>query len=224
MSCSSRKSTVSSTRAMVGAYTIVVLPGRGRGAPAGVAAGARRRGPDRRRPAAHAPRPRAAPARQARALRRDRARPPRPQDAPGSAAHAPRASLRCKRPGRARVRIGPYNLHNAPTDPLGGPTPPPSLAAAARSGRGAGRARVLPRLPAALRAWPDRLLRAPARTNPLVGARREPARAGPLARLTAGAGVLAWLAVAGILILFALALTWIAVIPGLSAKSVDGAS
>jgi ABC-2 type transport system permease protein len=39
-----------------------------------------------------------------------------------------------------------------------------------------------------------------------------------------GAGLLAWLAVAGILILFTLALTWIAVIPGLSAKSVDGAS
>jgi ABC-type sugar transport system ATPase subunit len=35
---------------------------------------------------------------------------------------------------------------------------------------------------------------------------------------------LAWLAVAGILILFSLALTWIAVIPGLSAKSADGAS
>jgi ABC-2 type transport system permease protein len=39
-----------------------------------------------------------------------------------------------------------------------------------------------------------------------------------------GAGVLALLAVAGILILFTLALTWIAVIPGLTAKSVDGAS
>src|ERR1700733_8130013 len=39
-----------------------------------------------------------------------------------------------------------------------------------------------------------------------------------------GAGVLAWLAVAAILILFTLALTWIAVIPGLTAKSVDGAS
>lgn len=39
-----------------------------------------------------------------------------------------------------------------------------------------------------------------------------------------GAGVGAWLAVAGILILFTLALTWIAVIPGLTAKSVDGAS
>jgi len=38
-----------------------------------------------------------------------------------------------------------------------------------------------------------------------------------------GAGVLAWLAVAGILVLFTLALTWLAVIPGLSAKSADGA-
>ncbi len=39
-----------------------------------------------------------------------------------------------------------------------------------------------------------------------------------------GAGVLAWVAVAGILTLFTLALTWLAVIAGLSAKSVDGAS
>ena len=39
-----------------------------------------------------------------------------------------------------------------------------------------------------------------------------------------GAGVLAWLAVAGILILLTLALTWIAVIPGLTARSADGAS
>jgi ABC-2 type transport system permease protein len=38
------------------------------------------------------------------------------------------------------------------------------------------------------------------------------------------AGVLAWLAVIGILGLFTLTLTWIAVIPGLTAKSVDGAS
>ncbi len=38
-----------------------------------------------------------------------------------------------------------------------------------------------------------------------------------------GAGALAWLAVAGILFLFTLALTWLAVIPGLTAKSVDGA-
>ncbi len=37
------------------------------------------------------------------------------------------------------------------------------------------------------------------------------------------AGILAWLAVAGILVLFTLALTWVAVIAGLSAKSVDGA-
>jgi ABC-2 type transport system permease protein len=37
------------------------------------------------------------------------------------------------------------------------------------------------------------------------------------------AGVLQWLAVFGILALFTLALTWIAAIAGLSAKSVDGA-
>ncbi|MEQ4302544.1 ABC transporter permease [Plantactinospora sp. B6F1] len=39
-----------------------------------------------------------------------------------------------------------------------------------------------------------------------------------------GADVLAWLAVAGILVLLTLALTWIAVIPGLIAKSIDGAT
>src|SRR5215469_4955113 len=39
-----------------------------------------------------------------------------------------------------------------------------------------------------------------------------------------GAGVLPWLEITGILILFTLALTWIAVIPGLSAKTPDGAS
>ncbi|GIM92266.1 ABC transporter permease [Paractinoplanes toevensis] len=39
-----------------------------------------------------------------------------------------------------------------------------------------------------------------------------------------GAGALAWLAVVGILVLFTLALTWLAVIPGLTAKSVEGAS
>ncbi len=38
------------------------------------------------------------------------------------------------------------------------------------------------------------------------------------------ADVLAWLAVGGIVVLFTLALTWIAVIAGLTAKSVDGAS
>src|SRR5215470_6168395 len=37
------------------------------------------------------------------------------------------------------------------------------------------------------------------------------------------AGVFSWLAVAGILLLFTLALTWIATIAGLSAKSADGA-
>jgi ABC-2 type transport system permease protein len=39
-----------------------------------------------------------------------------------------------------------------------------------------------------------------------------------------GAGPLAWLAIAAILIVFTLALTWLAVIAGLSAKTVDGAS
>lgn len=39
-----------------------------------------------------------------------------------------------------------------------------------------------------------------------------------------GADALDWFAVAGIMMLFTLALTWLAVIPGLTAKSVDGAS
>jgi ABC-2 type transport system permease protein len=39
-----------------------------------------------------------------------------------------------------------------------------------------------------------------------------------------GAGLPAWLAVAGILVLFTLALTWLAVLPGLTATSVEGAS
>ena len=38
------------------------------------------------------------------------------------------------------------------------------------------------------------------------------------------AGVFSWLAVAGMLALFTLALTWIAIIPGLTAKTFDGAS
>lgn len=38
------------------------------------------------------------------------------------------------------------------------------------------------------------------------------------------AGILEWLSVAGILALFTLALTWVAVIPGLTAKSAEGAS
>lgn len=38
------------------------------------------------------------------------------------------------------------------------------------------------------------------------------------------AGILHWMAIAGILVLFTLSLTWIAVIPGLSAKTADGAS
>jgi ABC-2 type transport system permease protein len=38
------------------------------------------------------------------------------------------------------------------------------------------------------------------------------------------AGPLAWLAVAGIRLVFTLALTWLAVVPGLTATSADGAS
>ena len=38
------------------------------------------------------------------------------------------------------------------------------------------------------------------------------------------AGIVSWLAVTGILALFTLALTWIAAIAGLSAKTIDGAS
>jgi ABC-2 type transport system permease protein len=39
-----------------------------------------------------------------------------------------------------------------------------------------------------------------------------------------GAGILAWLGVTGILTLFTLAMTWLAVIPGLTARSADGVS
>src|ERR1700709_905158 len=39
-----------------------------------------------------------------------------------------------------------------------------------------------------------------------------------------GAGVMAWLGVGGILVVFTVALTWLAVIPGLTAHSVEGAS
>src|SRR5690606_18544447 len=38
-----------------------------------------------------------------------------------------------------------------------------------------------------------------------------------------GVGPVAWLEVCGILVLFTVALTWVAVIPGLTASSVDGA-
>ncbi|MET8907875.1 ABC transporter permease [Micromonospora sp. NPDC004551] len=48
--------------------------------------------------------------------------------------------------------------------------------------------------------------------------------AGLIIGFRSSAGVLAWLAVAGILALFTLALTWVAVIAGLSASSPDGAS
>jgi ABC-2 type transport system permease protein len=39
-----------------------------------------------------------------------------------------------------------------------------------------------------------------------------------------GAGPIRWLAVLGILVLFTLTMTWLAVIPGLTARSVDGVS
>src|SRR5690606_32247141 len=39
-----------------------------------------------------------------------------------------------------------------------------------------------------------------------------------------GAGIAAWLGVTGLVVLFTLTLTWIAVIPGLVARSADGAS
>ncbi|GAA2751697.1 ABC transporter permease [Amnibacterium kyonggiense] len=47
---------------------------------------------------------------------------------------------------------------------------------------------------------------------------------GLLIGFRSSAGPLAWLAVLGILVLVTLALTWVAVIPGLTAKTVDGAS
>jgi ABC-2 type transport system permease protein len=47
---------------------------------------------------------------------------------------------------------------------------------------------------------------------------------GLLMGFRSSAGVLPWLAVAGILILFTLTLTWLALIAGLTAKSTDGAS
>ncbi|NUT35462.1 MAG: ABC transporter permease [Hamadaea sp.] len=47
---------------------------------------------------------------------------------------------------------------------------------------------------------------------------------GLLMGFRSSAGVLEWLAVVGILALFTLALTWLAVIPGLTAKTIDGAS
>lgn len=45
-----------------------------------------------------------------------------------------------------------------------------------------------------------------------------------LAGFRSGAGILAWLALAGVLALFTLALSWLAVVPGLAANTPDGAS
>jgi ABC-2 type transport system permease protein len=47
---------------------------------------------------------------------------------------------------------------------------------------------------------------------------------GLLMGFRSSAGVLPWLAVTGILVLFTLTLTWLAMIAGLTAKSTDGAS
>ncbi len=112
------------------------------------------------------------------------ARSPRSEDAARAAALAP-VRLSARAVSCPRRRIWPYNPENAPTDPLGGPSPPPALAAPAGGGRGAGRDRVLPRLSAALRQRAHRLLLAVARTDDLVGAPRKPAGADPLARLPA---------------------------------------
>ena len=115
-----------------------------------------RRAADRRRAAAHARRaPRSSSCGKRARRRRAAAGAPRPARARRAAAlGCVRLQPRAARCATQQSWLAPYNLHNAPTDPLGGPSPPPSLAAAARGGRGAGRARVLPRLPAALRQRP----------------------------------------------------------------------
>ena len=84
------------------------------------------------------------------------------------------------------------------------------------------------RHPRAIPIHADRMVvRAVGTRGDLAGRRSDLARGRRLVALLMGfgseSGVLAWLAVVGILILFTLALTWIAVIPGLSAKSADGA-
>ena len=109
-----------------------------------------------------------------------------PRRAGRAAAFARRWAARHRTCGYAAVVVGAYNLSNAPTDPLGGPSPPPPLAAPARGGRGAGRARVLPRLPAALRqrARPASTRSCAKRTIWWV-LRRQPAGARALARLPA---------------------------------------
>ena len=150
-----------------------------------------RRAPDRRGPAAHA---RRAPER-ARRCGRERGEPRRPR-----VRRDPRvlvelllsplwpAPAAAPRVHAVEVASGPYNPCNAPTDPLGGPSAPPPLAAAAGSGRGAGRARVLPRLPAALQQRPAALLRAPARSTIWWVLARQPAGAGALRASTSAAG------------------------------------
>src|SRR3984957_18042668 len=82
-------------------------------------------------------------------------------------------------------RDGALQSAHAPTDPLGGPSPPPSFPATARGGRGAGRIRVLPRLPAALHHAAAVALFRSARRHDLVGARGKPAGARAHSRLPA---------------------------------------
>ena len=88
-----------------------------------------------------------------RPARRHAARAPRPAGAGGAVAE-PAGRL-----------SSPYNRANAPTDPRGGPSHSPALPAPARGGRGAGRARLLPRVRAALRQRRQRRLAPAARLS-----------------------------------------------------------
>ena len=110
--------------------------------------GRSRRAADRRRPAAPARASGSARAERAGAARRGRAR---ARDPRVTALLCSLSSCRRCAPGAPeRPRLPPYNPRNAPTDPFGGPPPAPSLGAPAGGGRGAGRARLLPGVPAAL--------------------------------------------------------------------------
>ena len=91
---------------------------------------------------------------------------------PASAAlPARRGAARAARPAGAGGAVAepaerlssPYNRANAPTDPRGGPSHTPALPAPARGGWGAGRARLLPRVRAALRQRRQRRLAPAAR-------------------------------------------------------------
>ena len=96
--------------------------------------------------------------------------------AAGGAARAParRALHALRRCRRAVARSRRTIRGDAPTDPFGGPAPPPPFAAPGRGRRGAGRARVLAGLPAALRRPRGRpaALRGPLRRDDRPGRRR----------------------------------------------------